>query len=374
MLPRPLILRLLSSLLIVALLGNSIAPLALAQDGAGGGSIFLPRLAPVLRAETSFAVNKAQTSILVAGEEITPTFTPTPPTPTPTPTMTPTGVWSTDTPTPTVTETPTPTGTWSTNTPTPTGTKTPTPIGTWFSPTPTPTMTPTGIWSTDTPTPTVTETPTPTGTWSTNTPTPTGTKTPTPTGTWSTDTPTPTSTETPTPTQASTLIPSVTASNTPTITPTPVTTVIPPDEGGTLTSPLAGLDTSLSVPPGAVSEPISLAMQTVAVAEAPPTGGFSVLGNSFAIEAHTLAGDPVTQFAQPLTIVVRYSDDDLGGQDENGLQIYYWDEAQVQWVAISTAVDPQANTLTAQVDHLTIFAVLHKPGGAWWLYLPGIQR
>jgi len=152
----------------------------------------------------------------------------------------------------------------------------------------------------------------------------------------------------------------------------PVTTVIPPDDGGTLTAPVGDLDTSLSVPPGAVSEPISLTMQSQA--EAPPTGGFSVLGQSFAIEAHTLAGDPVTQFAQPLTIVVRYSDDDLDGQDEQGLQIHYWNEAQGQWVAIPTVVDAQANTLTAEVDHLTVFAVLQRVDRGWWLYLPKINR
>jgi hypothetical protein len=133
------------------------------------------------------------------------------------------------------------------------------------------------------------------------------------------------------------------------------------------------LDASLSVPPGAVSEAISVTMQTVA--SAPPTGGFAVLGQSFAIEAQTLAGAPVTQFAQPLTITVHYSDDDLAGQDENGLQIYYWSETEQQWVAIPTVVDAQANTLVATVDHLTLFAVLHPAAAKEWkLYLPGVSR
>ena len=197
---------------------------------------------------------------------------------------------------------------------------------------------------------------------STNTPTPTNTPT-------RTNTPTPTATTTP-PTATPTPTNTPTNSPTPTATssPTPVATIIQPDDGGTLTAPVAGLDTSLSVPPGAVSEPIRVTIQTVA--DAPPAGGFTVLGQSFAVEVYTLAGDPVTQFAQPLTIVVHYSDDDLDGLDENGLQIHYWDEAMEQWVAIPTVVDPQANTLTAQVDHLTLFAVL----GSSQIYLPSIRR
>jgi hypothetical protein len=132
------------------------------------------------------------------------------------------------------------------------------------------------------------------------------------------------------------------------------------------------LDASLTVPPGAVGEPITVAMQPVT--ETPPTGGFAVLGQSFAVEAQTLAGAPVTQFSQPLTLVVHYEDADLNGLDENGLQIHYWNETLGQWTPIPTEVDTTSNTLTIRLDHLTLFAVLQAPAAQTSLHLPLVSR
>jgi hypothetical protein len=152
----------------------------------------------------------------------------------------------------------------------------------------------------------------------------------------------------------------------------PTPGVIAPDSGGTVTGPVGDLDASLTIPPGALDEAVTLDMH--AVAETPPTGGLAVLGQSFRIEARTLAGAPVTQFAAPLTLVVHYDDERVAGIDENALQIFYWDEGRGAWVAIPTTVDAAANTLTAQLDHLTLFAVLYKPAAEQKLYLPRINR
>jgi hypothetical protein len=163
---------------------------------------------------------------------------------------------------------------------------------------------------------------------------------------------------------------------TPTFTPTPTATqtsgeVIDPVVGGTQSGQVGSLNAELSVPPGAVGEPIGVTLQ--AVTDIPSTGGFSLLGQGFSIEARTLGGAPVTQFAKLLTLVVRYTDADVAGLDENSLQIFYWDPAQSAWVPVPTTVDAATNTLTIQLDHLTLFAVL-GPGAAPGVYLPLVVR
>lgn len=210
-----------------------------------------------------------------------------------------------------------------------------------------------------------------------STPTKTATATETPTKT-PTHTPTQTPTQTPTPTQTgtSTQIPTPTKTNTPTPTSAPTSTPIPP--GGTVVQPGTGgmhteqvgdLNVAIAVPGDAITEPIQLIIQPVG--SAPDPGGMSVLGESFTIDANTLSGAPVTHFAQPLTVVIHYSDAGLQEWEESQLQVFYWDTSQSQWVPIPTIVDVQANTLTIQLDHLTMFAVLQTQRN---LYLPQITH
>ena len=269
------------------------------------------------------------------------TATPTPtPTSTPTPTKTPT---LTLTATPTGSRTPTPT-----HTPSPTATATPTPTLTATpSPTPTGSRTPT---PTHTPSPTATVTPTLTLT-PTPSPTPTGSRTPTPT-----PTPSPTGTATPTPT------------GTPTSTPTPIITAIPPT-GGVLTGTV-GLSTTVTFPAGVYSETLTIALQEVTTP--PTTGGFQLLGRVFSLTAEDGAGNPVTHFDQPFTIVIAYDESDVEGMKEEDLVLHYWRVAEGRWVYIPGVVDSQANTLTVTLDHLTDFAVLEFPHRR--LYLPTLLR
>jgi hypothetical protein len=220
------------------------------------------------------------------------------------------------------------------------------------------------VAATPTSTATATKTPTPTATQGPGTPT----HTPTPTATQGPGTPT----HTPTPTATGTQEPGA-PTHTPTATATlPSGGVIDPNVGGQQGSQLGSLAAILDVPPGAIAEPVTVQMQ--AATEIPATGGLAVLGQGFNIEAQTLSGTPVTQFAQPLTLVVRYSDADVAGLDENSLQIFYWNETQGSWVGMPTTVDAQANTLTIQLDHLTLFAVLDTQTGAPTLFLPMVKR
>ncbi|MCL4834360.1 MAG: hypothetical protein KJZ86_18090, partial [Caldilineaceae bacterium] len=280
------------------------------------------------------------------------------PSPTPTGSRTPT---PTHTPSPTATATPTLTLT-PTPSPTPTGSRTPTPTHT---PSPTATATPTlTLTPTPSPTPTGSRTPTPTHTLSpTATVTPTLTLTPTPS-----PTPTGSRTPTPTPTPSPTGTATPTPSGTPTSTPTPIITAIPPT-GGILTGTV-GLSTTVTFPAGVYSETLTIALQEVTTP--PATGGFQLLGRVFSLTAEDGAGNPVTHFDQPFTIVIAYDESDVEGMKEEDLVLHYWRVAEGRWVYIPGVVDSQANTLTVTLDHLTDFAVLEFPHRR--LYLPTLLR
>ena len=70
-----------------------------------------------------------------------------------------------------------------------------------------------------------------------------------------------------------------------------------------------------------------------------------------------------TTFNPSLTLAFSYDPSGLPeGVNESGLFIAYWNGSK--WMALSSTVDTQAKTMTAQVSHLTIFAILGMKGEA----------
>lgn len=188
-------------------------------------------------------------------------------------------------------------------------------------------------------------------------------------------TPTPLPTHTPIPTATTTVIamPTLTlepATATPTMTAVSVTIS---ETGGVSEVTLDRLQIAFALPPDAVNESIRL---TIEVADSPPaTNGFQVLNQIFTINAVTGNGAPVTQFAKPFTLTIRYNDTAVQGLDEHQLALHYWHETQQVWIAIPTTVDADNNLLTATLDHLTTFAVLQtNTDNPQRLFLPMVQR
>lgn len=103
----------------------------------------------------------------------------------------------------------------------------------------------------------------------------------------------------------------------------------------------------------------------------PPRGaGVRRALDPFFLEASDDAGTDVHQFAAPLTIQVAYTPEQLAarGLDATDLTLFWFDETATattpdgqtltgRWQALSTNVDPIAQTATAQVDHFTPFAL-----------------
>jgi hypothetical protein len=348
------------------------APDGASTDNLGGLSVDISGTDGVVGAmgSDSVAANAGaiylfpMSSIMPPTPTPTPTNTPVPPTPTSTAT-------ATDTPTPTPTDTPTPTGTATpTSTPVP-----PTPTSTATA-TDTPTSAPTvTATSTGTQTPTSTPVPlTPTSTaTATDTPTSIPTVTPTSTGTQTpTSTPVPpTPTGTPMPTH--TPIATLTPTNTPQGTPTPQRTTgnITPDEGGEINAQVGNQSVIVSFPGGAVEALVTITVDWTEAPDALSAGGR--LGQAFAVSAQTQDGALVTHFDRPFVLVVRYAQDDvLPGMQEHWLRLFYWDDTRKEWTLVSSQTDVTANTITATLDHLTVFGVLESQPAR--VYMPVLMR
>jgi hypothetical protein len=297
----------------------------------------------------------------------TPTKTPTN-TPTSTSTSTPTNT-STSTPTSTATNTPTSTAT-NTQTRTPTNTSTGTPTSTTTNtPTSTPTNTPTNTPTyTPTSTATNTQTSTPTNT-STGTPTSTATNTPTNTST-STATSTRTSTPTNTPTATATNTQTSTPTNTPTATPTPtststgntVTSSVSPTAGGILLSTDGSVE--IDFPPNAVSSVATITYhQLPPPAQPVPDGNKIVL--SFSFDATTNGGQTITQFQQPYTLMLTYTDAQLAalGVTPESLYVAYWNGNF--WADLfpcaGCGVDKANKRVVIVANHFTQFVLASEP-------------
>jgi len=66
-------------------------------------------------------------------------------------------------------------------------------------------------------------------------------------------------------------------------------------------------------------------------------------------------------FAPPLSLSVAYDESDLPqGMVENELYLAYCDD-KGQWVDLTSEVDAEANRVTADVNHFTLFAIMARP-------------
>jgi hypothetical protein len=66
-----------------------------------------------------------------------------------------------------------------------------------------------------------------------------------------------------------------------------------------------------------------------------------------------------TTFSPPATLTLTYDPAEIPeGVPQDNLGIAYWDTTTNEWVMISSAIDPVNHTITAEVSHFTIFAII----------------
>ncbi|MFX1355608.1 MAG: ABC transporter substrate-binding protein [Promethearchaeota archaeon] len=141
----------------------------------------------------------------------------------------------------------------------------------------------------------------------------------------------------------------------------------------------SGNQGTITVPPGGVTETITLAYTPlVAPANGPP--GNLETAVVFRLRA-LLSGVPqdIYSFAEPVTITVPYTVTDIGGiSDEDSLTLYYWDGDS--WEDASQTcppgeqyshLDTAQNLLEVRVCHITEFALM---GGDYTIYLPLVLK
>lgn len=119
-----------------------------------------------------------------------------------------------------------------------------------------------------------------------------------------------------------------------------------------------------------ISKPATIAIRNVTspsgVGSLP--GSYKLLGCYVEILCNETDVSPLN-----ITLYFYYNSEQLSqlGLDENSLTIHYWDSAQNKWVAVPTNINKEEHYVWANVNHLSIWALLGKPPSLWeqpWLW------
>ncbi len=98
-----------------------------------------------------------------------------------------------------------------------------------------------------------------------------------------------------------------------------------------------------------------------------------VIGVPFSINIYDHALEhKLDQFAQKFLMEVSYDETDLDEVNEEKLALFFWDNRAREWVEVETVIDVDNNTITAELDQLTTFAI--RPKGNLKIYLPIVIR
>jgi hypothetical protein len=141
-----------------------------------------------------------------------------------------------------------------------------------------------------------------------------------------------------------------------------------PMTGGSLTS-LAD-NTTYFFPSDTFTDTVVVTHTARFPGNAPSSGNLVGISHVFSATAVYSNMGQLAQPTRPYTITVGYTDTEKGPAIENTLALYHWDESQ--WVKEpSSVVDPDANTVTAMLDHFSLWAVL---GETRRVFLPVVLR
>jgi len=128
------------------------------------------------------------------------------------------------------------------------------------------------------------------------------------------------------------------------------------DLGGVL---IDNSGTNLIVPPGTMEENFKVKISTPfsITEEADVPIGESRL---FAMRMLDAQGLESPKFIEPMTLTIRYTEEEVAGLDEGMLEIYYYDEsdtAHPAWVPLGATVDPEHHEITVEIQHFSKFSV-----------------
>ncbi len=128
------------------------------------------------------------------------------------------------------------------------------------------------------------------------------------------------------------------------------------DLGGVL---IDNSGTSLIVPPGALQQNFAVRISTPFSIgeEAELKEGDNAFFAMRLLDAKDIDNP---KFTEPMTLTIRYTDEEAAGMDEGMLEIYYYDESDPShpaWIPMGGTVDPDHNEITVEIQHFSKYAI-----------------
>jgi hypothetical protein len=141
-----------------------------------------------------------------------------------------------------------------------------------------------------------------------------------------------------------------------------VTEEIKSASGGTVA--LADESVQVTFPPGATHDDVIVTIAPMTEVVQPTVGMVMIANRIFQITVEDKSGNQVRDFDRDLILTFTFTEEDLKGQEvsSSDLRIFYWDEVATAWIAIPSTVDLATGTVTGTTNHLTIYALMVKPG------------
>lgn len=130
-------------------------------------------------------------------------------------------------------------------------------------------------------------------------------------------------------------------------------------------------NTTIQIPAGAITATVTITQSPAS--GMPPGGDLTGIGHTFEVTAVYTDTGQAAQLApgQTCTITVHYSDAETGPAIEDTLGLYWWHASAWSQQGITSSVNITDNLVTAQADHLSLFAVL---GETQRLFLPLVLK
>lgn len=120
-------------------------------------------------------------------------------------------------------------------------------------------------------------------------------------------------------------------------------------DGGTVTNTA---DTAeITIPADALASDTDITIETKE-----ETGNFQVQGVEPVDYIYNF-GPEGTEFSSPVTLTFNYNDTEMTAEEENALDIYYYNTETSLWEAQGATLDTALNTLTLSVDHFSEYIV-----------------
>lgn len=143
------------------------------------------------------------------------------------------------------------------------------------------------------------------------------------------------------------------------------------DSGGAIVSDNGAIN--VQFPSNAVSKPVTVTITTASNS----VSGSGFVGHAFDITAMDANNEDITGFNQPFSLTLIYDDADwqnAGIQDENNLNLYFWDGSR--WTPTLPCTeclhDTTDNKFIVWLNHLTLFALRERQ--EHFMYLPIVLR